>query len=76
MVEQAGAVLPIEIKSGKVDKEDYLLAMERSPIKDVKIKALLKAALTVEINSREVYLNGIDQSYYYEGFTAFRAGDL
>ena len=60
----------------KVDKEDYLLAMERSPIKDVKIKALLKAALTVKINSREVYLNGIDQSYYYEGFTAFRAGDL
>lgn len=60
----------------KVDKEDYLLAMERSPIKDVKIKALLKAALTDEINSREVYLNGIDQSYYYEGFTAFRAGDL
>ena len=60
----------------KVDKEDYLLAMERSSIKDVKIKALLKAALTVEINSREVYLNGIDQSYYYEGFTAFRAGDL
>ena len=60
----------------KVDKEDYLLAMERSPIKDVKIKALLKAALSDEINSREVYLNGIDQSYYYEGFTAFRAGDL
>ena len=60
----------------KVDKENYLLAMKRSPIKDVKIKALLKAALTVEINSREVYLNGIDQSYYYEGFTAFRAGDL
>ena len=60
----------------KVDKEDYLLAMERSPIKDVKIKALLKAALSDEINSREVYLNGIDQSYYYEGFTAFRAGGL
>ena len=60
----------------KVDKEDYLLAMERSPIKDVKIKVLLKAALTVKINSREVYLNGIDQSYYYEGLTAFRAGDL
>ena len=60
----------------KVDKEDYLLAMERSPIKDVKIKALLKAALSDGINSREVYLNGIDQSYYYEGFTAFRAGDL
>ena len=60
----------------KVDKEDYLLAMERSPIKDVEIKVLLKAALTDEINSREVYLNDIDQSYYYEGFTAFRAGDL
>ena len=60
----------------RVDKEDYLLAMERSPIKDVKIKALLKAALTVEINSREVYLNGIDQSYYYESLSAFRAGDL
>ena len=60
----------------KVDKEDYLLAMERSPIKDVKIKALLKAALSDEINSREVYLNGIDQSYYYESLSAFRAGDL
>ena len=60
----------------KVDKEDYLLAMERSPIKDVEIKVLLKAALSDEVNSREVYLNGIDQSYYYEGFTAFRAGDL
>ena len=60
----------------KVDKEDYLLAMERSPIKDVEIKVLLKASLTGEIGSREVYLNGIDQSYYYEGLTAFRAGDL
>ena len=60
----------------KVDKEDYLLAMERSPIKDVEIKVLLKAALSDEINSREVYLSGIDQSYYYEGLSAFRAGDL
>ena len=59
-----------------VDKEDYLLAMERSPIKDVEIKVLLKAALTDEINSREVYLNGIDQSYYYEGCTIFKAEDL
>ena len=59
-----------------VDKEDYLLAMERSPIKDVKIKVLLKAALTDEVDSREVYVDGIDQSYYYEGFTAFRTGDL
>ncbi len=59
-----------------MDKEDYLLAMERSPIKDVEIKVLLKAALTDEVGNREVYLSGIDQSYYYEGFTAFRAGDL
>ena len=60
----------------KVDKEDYLLAMERSPIKDVEIKVLLKAALTDAINSREVYRKGIDQSYYYESLSAFRAGDL
>ena len=60
----------------KVDKEDYLLAMERSPIKDVEIKALLKAALSDEVNSREVYRKGIDQSYYYESLSAFRAGDL
>lgn len=60
----------------KVDKKDYLLAMERSPIKDVEIKVLLKAALTDEVDSHEVYVNGIDQSYYYEGFTAFRAEDL
>ena len=60
----------------KVDKEDYLLAMERSPIKNVEIKVLLKAALTDEVDSREVYVDGIDQSYYYEGFTAFRTGDL
>lgn len=57
----------------KVDKEDYLLAMERSPIKDVEIKVLLKAALTDEINSREVYMKGIDHSYYYEGYTTFKA---
>ena len=60
----------------KVDKEDYLLAMERSPIKDVEIKVLLKAALSDEINSREVYLCGIDQSYYYEGYTTFEVEDL
>ena len=60
----------------RVDKEDYLLAMERSPIKDVEIKVLLKAALSDEINSREVYLSGIDQSYYYEGYTTFKAEDL
>lgn len=60
----------------KVDKEDYLLAMERSPIKDEEIKVLLKGALTDEINSREVYMKGIDQSYYYEGFTAFKTEEL
>ena len=60
----------------RVDKEDYLLAMERSPIKDVEIKVLLKAALTNEINSREVYMKGIDHSYYYEGYTMFKAEEL
>ncbi len=60
----------------KVDKEDYLLAMERSPIKDIEIKVLLKGALTDEINSREVYMNGIDHSYYYEGYTTFKAEKL
>lgn len=60
----------------KVDKEDYLLAMERSPIKDVEIKVLLKGALTDEINSREVYMKGIDHSYYYEWYTTFKAEEL
>ena len=60
----------------KVDKEDYLLAMERSPIKDIEIKVLLKGALTDEINSREVYMKGIDHSYYYEGYTTFKAEKL
>lgn len=60
----------------KVDKEDYLLAMERSPIKDVELKVLLKGALTDEINSREVYMESIDQSYYYEGFAAFKTEEL
>lgn len=60
----------------KVDKEDYLLAMERSPIKDLEIKYLLKNALTDEINSREVYMKGIDHSYYYEGYITFKAEEL
>lgn len=60
----------------KVDKEDYLLAMERSPIKDIEIKHLLKSALTDEINSREVYMKGIDHSYYYEGYTTFKTEEL
>ena len=60
----------------KVDKEDYLLAMERSPIKDIEIKHLLKNALTDDINSREVYMKGIDHSYYYEGYTTFNTEEL
>ena len=60
----------------RVDKEDYLLAMERSPIRDVEIKVLLKAALTDDVNSREVYMKGIDHSYYYEGYTAFSTEKL
>lgn len=60
----------------KVDKEDYLLAMERSPIKDVEIKVLLKAALTDKINDRLVYMKGIDASYYYEGYNVYKSEDL
>lgn len=59
-----------------VDKEDYLLAMERSPIKDVEIKVLLKQALTDKINDREVYMKGIDASYHYEGYNIFKTEDL
>ena len=76
--------LDLMLKSGigqvvdwsRVDKEDYLLAMERSPIKDVEIKVLLKDALTDDVNSREVFMKGIDHSYYYEGYTTFKAEEL
>lgn len=60
----------------QVDKEDYLLAMERSPIKDIEIKHILKNALTDDINSREVYMKGIDHSYYYEGYTTYKTKEL
>lgn len=60
----------------KVDKEDYLLAMERSPIKDTEIKVLLKDALTDKINDREVYMKGIDASYNYEGYNTYKSQDL
>ena len=60
----------------KVSKEDYLLAMERSPIKDIEIKHILKNALTDKINDRELYMKGIDNSYHYEGYTAFKAEEL
>ena len=59
-----------------VDKEDYLLAMERSPIKDIEIKYILKQALTDKVDDREVYMKGIDHSYYYEGYAVYKAQDL
>lgn len=59
-----------------VDKEDYLLAMERSPIKDIEIKYILKQALTDKVENREVYMKGIDHSYYYEGDFVYKAEDL
>ena len=68
--------LKLVVDWNKVDKEDYLLAMERSPIKDVEIKVLLKNALTDEIGDREMYMKGIDASYYYEGYNTFKAEDL
>ena len=60
----------------RVEKEDYLLAMERSPIRDIEIKYLLKQALTEKIYDREVYMKGIDHSYYYEGYSAYRTNEL
>ena len=59
-----------------VDKEDYLLAMERSPIKDIEIKYLLKNALTQNVNDRQVFMKGIDTSYHYEGYTTYKTEEL
>ena len=74
------SILKKELKQvvdwSKVGKEDYLLAMERSPIKDIEIKVILKAALTDNINDREVYMKGIDASYYYEGYNIFKTENL
>lgn len=61
---------------GKVDKEDYLLAMERSPVRDIEIKHVLSQALTDEIDNREIYMKGIDCSYYYEGYTTYKTEEL
>ena len=61
---------------GKVDKEDYLLAMERSPVRDTEIKHVLSQALTDEIDNREIYMKGIDCSYYYEGYTTYKTEEL
>ena len=63
--------LKMVVDWNKIDKEDYLSAMERSPIKDIEIKHLLKNALTDEINKRDVYMKGIDVSYYYEGYDEY-----
>lgn len=60
----------------RVDKEDYLLAMERSPVRDIEIKHILRAALTEEVESREIYMKGIDHSYYYEGYVSFKTEEL
>ena len=60
----------------RIDKEDYLLAMERSPIRDIEIKHLLKKALTDKTDDREIYMKGIDHSYYYEGYTTYKTEDL
>ncbi len=68
--------LKLVVDWSKINKEDYLLAMERSPIKDVEIKELLKKALTNKINDREVYMKGIDASYHYEGYTTYKTENL
>ena len=68
--------LKMVVDWSKVDKEDYLLAMERSPIRDIEIKYVLKQALTDKINDREIYMKGIDHSYYYEGYFAFKTEEL
>ncbi len=60
----------------KIEKEDYLMAMERSPVKDIEIKYILNAALTDQINDREIYMKGIDHSYYYEGYVTYKTEEL
>ena len=68
--------LRIIVDWSKVDREDYLLAMERSPVRDIEIKHLLKQALTDQIDDRAVYMKGIDYSYYYEGYSVFKTEEL
>ena len=68
--------LGVVVDWSRVNKEDYLLAMERSPVKTVEIKQLLKNALTDDINNRDVYMKGIDASYHYEGYNIYKANDL
>ena len=68
--------LNLVVDWSKVDKDDYLLAMERSPIKDLEIRHLLKEALTDKIDDREIYMKGIDHSYFYEGYATFKTEEL
>lgn len=68
--------LSMAVDWSRIDKEDYLLAIERSPIRDIEIKHLLKNALTADINDRELFMKGIDQSYYYEGYNSYSIDDL
>ena len=68
--------LNLVVDWSRVDKDDYLLAMERSPIKDIEIKHILKAALYDDYDNREIYIKGIDHSYYYEGYYSFKTIDL
>ena len=68
--------LSVAVVWSRIDKEDYLLAMERSPIRDIEIKHLLKNALTADTNDRELFMKGIDQSYYYEGYNSYSIDDL
>ena len=60
----------------QVDKEQYLSAMERSPVNDLEIKAILAKALTSDINNRELFMKGLDHSYYFEGYQLFKSEDL
>ncbi len=60
----------------KVDKDDYLLAMERSPVRDIEIRHILRQALTDKVNDREIYMKGIDHSYYYEGYAVYKTEEL
>ncbi len=68
--------LQVVVDWSKIDKQDYLLAMERSPIKDVEIKYLLKQALTDKIEDREIFIKGIDASYFYEGYHLYKTEEL
>ena len=68
--------LGLVVDWNRIDKEEYLSAMERSPVKDTEIKALLKSALTDKTEDRQVFMKGIDASYHYEGYHAFRTDEL